>query len=52
MDKPEKKAPLIGALVDGLALHHLLSGGKLFNADEMKREVLRIMEEWAGEIAG
>ncbi|WP_297090823.1 TetR/AcrR family transcriptional regulator [Thermococcus sp.] len=43
VDEPEKKALLLGALVDGLALHHLLSGGKLFNVDEMKREVLRIM---------
>ncbi len=42
--EPEKKALLLGALVDGLALHHLLSGGKLFNVDEMKKEVLRIME--------
>ncbi|WP_088866956.1 TetR/AcrR family transcriptional regulator [Thermococcus radiotolerans] len=41
---PEKKALLLGALVDGLALHHLLSGGKLFEVEDMKEEVLRIME--------
>jgi len=42
--EPEKKALLLGAIVDGLALHYLLSGGRLFDVDEMKEEVLRIME--------
>ncbi len=45
IEEPEKKAILLGALVDGLALHHLLSGGRLFNVDEMKREVLKIVGE-------
>ena len=44
VEEPEKKALLFGALIDGLALHHLLSGGKLFNVEDMKKEVLRIME--------
>ncbi|WP_258083736.1 TetR/AcrR family transcriptional regulator [Thermococcus thermotolerans] len=43
VEEPEKKALLLGALIDGLALHHLLSDGKLFNVEDMKREVLRIM---------
>ncbi|WP_457742472.1 TetR/AcrR family transcriptional regulator [Thermococcus sp.] len=43
ISEPEKRAILLGAIVDGLALHHLLSGGRLFDVEDMKREVLRIM---------
>ncbi len=41
---PERKTVLLGALVDGLALHHLLSGGRLFNVEDMKEEVFRILK--------
>ncbi len=44
VEEPEKKAILLGAMVDGLALHYLLSGGRLFDVEGMKNEVLRLME--------
>ncbi|WP_167715634.1 TetR/AcrR family transcriptional regulator [Thermococcus sp. ES12] len=43
VDQPMRKAVLLGAVVDGLALHHLLSGGGLFSVEDMKEEVVRML---------